>query len=63
MAVRGIRGAIGRTHVVLPGATEMDLATGLPRCIGVLLHVETDRPATDIKHIHLHEAATLRLDR
>ncbi len=55
--------AIGWTDVALLGATEMDLATGLPRCIRVLLHVETDRPAADIKHIYLHEAATLRPDR
>ncbi len=33
---------------------------GLPRCIHVLMHVNTDRTAADIKHVYLHAAQTLR---
>ena len=54
---------MGWTDVALLGATEMDVATGLKRCIRVLLHVNTDRPANAITHVYLHEARTLRADR
>src|SRR5437867_11223466 len=54
---------MGWTEVALLGATEMDVATGLKRCIRVLLHVNTDRPAAAIRHVYLHEARTLRVDR
>ena len=54
---------MGWTDVPLLGATEMDLPTGLPRCMRVLLHVDTDRTTTDIKHIYLRGAAALRPDR
>lgn len=54
---------LGWGDVALLGATEMDVPTGLPRCIRVLLHIDSDRPATDLKHIYLHAAATLRPDR
>jgi chorismate mutase len=55
--------ALGWTSAALLGATEMDVATGLKRCIRVLLHVNTDRPSSQIKHIYLHEAKALRPDR
>ena len=54
---------MGWTDVPLLGATEMDVATGVPRCIRVLLHVNTDRAASDIRHVYLHDAKTLRPDR
>ena len=54
---------MGWTEVALLGATEMDVATGLKRCIRVLLHVNTDRPAAAIRHVYLHEAKALRADR
>lgn len=54
---------LGWTHVALLGATEMDVKQGLPRCIRVLLHVNTDRSPSEMKHIYLHEARTLRTDK
>ena len=54
---------LGWTNVAAIGATEMDVAAGLKRCIRVLLHVNTDLPSSQIKHIYLHQARTLRPDR
>lgn len=54
---------LGWTHTALLGATEMDVPGGLPRCIRVLLHVNTRRGPKAIKHIYLHAAARLRPDR
>jgi chorismate mutase len=41
----------------------MDLPGGLRRCVRVLLHVNTDLPSSQIKHIYLREARNLRPDR
>ena len=54
---------LGWNTVALLGATEMDVVTGLKRCIRVLLHVNTTRTAAQVKHIYLHEAKALRTDR
>lgn len=54
---------LGWTQVALLGATEMNVPGGLPRCIRVLVHVNTDRPASALKHIYLHDARRLRPDR
>ena len=54
---------MGWTSVALLGATEMDVPAGLKRCVRVLLHVNTDRPASVIQHVYLHEAKSLRPDR
>ena len=55
--------ALGWTHTALLGATEMDVPGGLPRCIRVLLHVNTRQAPKAIKHIYLHAAGALRPDR
>jgi len=54
---------LGWTSVALLGALEMDVPTGLKRCVRVLLHVNTEKTAAQIKHIYLHEAKALRTDR
>jgi chorismate mutase len=54
---------LGWVDTALLGATEMDVPQGLPRCIRVLLHVNTDRSPKAIKHIYLHAAGALRPDR
>ncbi|MBI4503403.1 MAG: chorismate mutase [Gemmatimonadetes bacterium] len=54
---------LGWTNVAAIGATEMDVAAGLKRCVRVLLHVNTETPPSQIKHIYLHQARTLRPDR
>ena len=55
-AARGL----GWKHTPLLGATETDVPGGLPRCIRVLMHVNTDRAAAAIKHVYLRAAQTLR---
>lgn len=41
---------------------ELDVAGALPRCIRVLLHVETDRRRDEIRHVYLAGARVLRPD-
>ena len=50
-------------NVALLGATEVAVPGGLPRCIRVLLHVNTEKPASALKHVYLREARKLRPDR
>jgi chorismate mutase len=42
---------------------EMDAAGGLPRCIRVLIHWNTELPPDQVRHVYLHAAAQLRPDR
>lgn len=42
---------------------EMDADGGLPRCIRVLVHWNTERRPDQIRHVYLHAAAALRPDR
>jgi chorismate mutase len=54
---------LGWSSVALIGATEIDVPAGLKHCIRVLIHANTEKTPSDIKHIYLHEAKTLRPDR
>ncbi|HKW45529.1 MAG TPA: chorismate mutase [Candidatus Eremiobacteraceae bacterium] len=54
--------AKGWTHVPLLCSHEMVVPGGLPACIRVLMLVNTDVAQTDIKHIYLGGAASLRPD-
>ncbi|GBD31497.1 Chorismate mutase AroH [bacterium HR33] len=54
---------LGWHDIALLGATEMNVPGGVPRCIRVLLHVNTDKPASQMKHIYLRGARALRPDR
>ncbi len=53
---------LGWTEAPLLGAVETDIDGGLPRCIRVLMHVNTRKPASEITHVYLGKAATLRAD-
>jgi chorismate mutase len=53
---------MGLGDVPLLGAQEADIATGTPRCIRVLLHLESDRPRADLRHVYLEGARGLRDD-
>ena len=55
--------ALGWYDVALLCGHEMDVPHGLPKCIRILIHLNTDRPAHAVKHIYLGEAASLRPDR
>lgn len=51
---------LGWIEVPLFGTQEIDCPTALPRCIRVLILLNTDLPQSAIKHIYLREAAVLR---
>ncbi len=53
---------MGWTYVALECMHVMKVPGSLPQCIRVLLHVNTERGATEIKHVYLHEAKALRRD-
>jgi chorismate mutase len=53
---------IGWTEVPLMCAAEIDVPGSLPRCIRVLLHWNTDVPQSQVRHVYLKEAASLRPD-
>ena len=42
---------------------EMDAAGGLPRCLRVLIHWNTELRPDQVRHAYLHAAAQLRPDR
>lgn len=54
--------ALGWTDVPLLCVQEMDVDHALPRCIRVLMHVQTDTARTDLTHVYLHGARALRPD-
>jgi chorismate mutase len=53
---------IGWEQTPLMCAREIPVPGGLPRCIRVLLHWNTDLPQSAIRHVYLGEAAQLRPD-
>lgn len=54
--------ALGMQHVPLLCASEIAVAGAMPRCIRVLLHVETPRNPREIVHVYLRDAKRLRPD-
>jgi chorismate mutase len=54
--------AIGLGDVPLLCARELDIVGGTPRCIRVLMHVATDRARSELHHVYLEGAKTLRDD-
>lgn len=57
-AARGI----GMSQVPLLCASEIAVPGSMPRCIRVLLHVNTEQPQSAMKHVYLREAKRLRPD-
>ncbi len=53
---------LGMKQVPLLCASEIAVPNSLPRCIRVLLHVNTSKRQGEIQHIYLHEAKKLRPD-
>ena len=53
---------LGWTEVALLCTHEMEVPGGLPRCIRVLLHWNTDKAASEVTHVYLKEARSLRPD-
>ena len=54
--------ALGMNQVPLLCACEIAVPTGMPRCIRILLHVNTDKKQQDMIHVYLREAKRLRPD-
>jgi chorismate mutase len=54
--------ALGWVDVPLLCTMEIPVPGALPRCIRVLLHVESERDRDRIAHVYLHEARALRPD-
>ena len=51
---------LGWNDTPLLCTNEIDVPGSLPRCIRVLLHVNTDKNPREIKHIYLKDAQKLR---
>jgi chorismate mutase len=54
---------LGWEGVALLCAREIPVPGDVPRCIRVLLHVNTERPASALSHVYLGAAMALRPDR
>jgi chorismate mutase len=54
--------AFGLDDVALLGAQELGVEGATPRCIRVLLHVETDLARQELRHVFLEGAVHLRPD-
>ena len=53
---------IGWTHVAMLCGHEMAVPGSLPRCLRILLHVNTGKRADEIVHVYLRGAKVLRPD-
>lgn len=53
---------LGMKQVPLLCASEIAVPNSLPRCIRVLLHVNSERRPSEIVHVYLREAKRLRPD-
>ena len=54
---------LGWWNVALMCLHELDVPGSLRRCVRILLHWNTDKPADQIVHVYIKEAANLRPDR
>jgi chorismate mutase len=53
---------MGWDQVPLMCSSEIAVPGGLPRCIRVLLHWNTDTAQSAVRHVYLNRAASLRPD-
>jgi chorismate mutase len=54
--------AYGLDDVPILGAQELEIDGSLQRCVRVLLHLESDRPKSELRHVFLEGARVLRPD-
>jgi chorismate mutase len=54
--------AIGLGDVPLLCAREIPVPGSMPRCIRVLAHLTTDRARSELRHVYLRQAVSLRDD-
>jgi chorismate mutase len=53
---------LGLVDVPLLCARELEIEGSLPRIVRVMAHVDTDQTRSEITHVYLHGAASLRRD-
>jgi chorismate mutase len=53
---------LGMDQVPLLCASEIAVPGRTPRCVRLLMHLNTDKPSRDIVHVYLREARALRPD-
>lgn len=53
---------LGFDDIPLICARELDVAGAMPRVVRMLAHVESDLARSDVTHVYLHGAASLRRD-
>jgi chorismate mutase len=54
--------ALGMNQVPLLCAREIPVPNSMPRCIRILLHINSERMPSQIEHVYLREAQKLRPD-
>lgn len=54
--------SIGVSDVPLLCAQELDIAGAVPLCVRILMHLNTDRPRSELRHVYLGGATPLRTD-
>ena len=54
--------SLGMSQVPLLCASEIAVPNSMPRCIRILLHVNTEESQSAMKHVYLREAKRLRPD-
>jgi len=55
--------SIGFTDVALLCGHEMEVPGSLGMCLRILLHINTEKAASELKHVYLRGATVLRPDR
>lgn len=53
---------LGWTQTALMGCQEIAVPGGIPRCIRLLIHWNTDKPLAEIRHVYMRDAMKLRPD-
>ena len=53
---------VGMGDIPLLCSQELNIDGGTPRCIRVLVHLNTERPREMLHHVYLHGASSLRDD-
>ena len=59
---RAIRRLPGWELVPLMHSLEIPVTPSLPRCIRLMVHVNTNKKQNEIRHVYLNEARSLRPD-
>ena len=53
---------MGMGDVPLICAQELEIEGAMPRCVRIMMHVNTERPRGELRHVYLEDARSLRDD-